>query len=304
MDLRQLRFFLEVAQSGGFTRAADKLNTAQSAVSLAIKKLEDELEVKLFDRRDRRVSLTVEGETLVKNAKDIFRRVAQARQEIADLRGLLSGEVQVGLTPVLSSFFFPKIISTFKRQFPALKISVTGDSASNIQRKIESGTLDIGILEGKISEQLDSHHLLREEVVACVHRYHPFAKKKTCTTRELLAEPLVQFQKGYYIREIIDELAVKEGLVPTVMAESNLLSLVNSMVKEELGLAFMLKMAVGNDPDIVKVSCDPPIYLDLAIAWKKQSPLSPANRAFVNFLVREVDDYYMLAQAASTFPLP
>ena len=304
MDLRQLRFFLEVAESGGFTRAADKLNTAQSAVSLAIKKLEDELEVKLFDRRDRRVSLTVEGETLVKNAKDIFRRVAQARQEIADLRGLLSGEVQVGLTPVLSSFFFPKIISTFKRQFPALKISVTGDSASNIQRKIESGTLDIGILEGKISEQLDSHHLLREEVVACVHRYHPFAKKKTCTIRELLAEPLVQFQKGYYIREIIDELAVKEGLVPTVMAESNLLSLVNSMVKEELGLAFMLKMAVGNDPDIVKVSCDPPIYLDLAIAWKKQSPLSPANRAFVNFLVREVDDYYMLAQAASTFPLP
>jgi DNA-binding transcriptional LysR family regulator len=304
MDLRQLRFFLEVAESGGFTRAADKLNTAQSAVSLAIKKLEDELEVKLFDRRDRRVSLTVEGETLVKNAKDIFRRVAQARQEIADLRGLLSGEVQVGLTPVLSSFFFPKIISTFKRQFPALKISVTGDSASNIQRKIESGTLDIGILEGKISEQLDSHHLLREEVVACVHRYHPFAKKKTCTTRELLAEPLVQFQKGYYIREIIDELAVKEGLVPTVMAESNLLSLVNSMVKEELGLAFMLKMAVGNDPDIVKISCDPPIYLDLAIAWEKQSPLSPANRAFVNFLVREVDDYYMLAQAASTFPLP
>ncbi len=210
MDLRQLRFFLEVADSGGFTRAADKLNTAQSAVSLAIKKLEDELEVKLFDRRDRRVTLTVEGETLVKNAKDIFRRVAQARQEIADLRGLLSGEMQVGLTPVLSSFFFPKIISTFKRQFPALKISVTGDSASNIQRKIESGTLDIGILEGKISEQLDSHHLLREEVVACVHRYHPFAKKKTCTTRELLAEPLVQFQKGYYIREIIDELAVKE----------------------------------------------------------------------------------------------
>ncbi len=304
MDLRQLRFVLEVAESGGFTRAADKLNTAQSAVSLAIKKLEDELEVKLFDRRDRRVTLTAEGETLVKNAKDIFRRVAQARQEIADLRGLLRGEVQVGLTPVLSSFFFPKIISTFKRQFPALKISVTGDSASNIQRRIESGTLDIGILEGKISRQLDSHHLLREEVVACVHRYHPFAKKKTCTTRELLAEPLVQFQKGYYIREIIDELAEKEGLVPRVMAESNLLSLVSSMVKEELGLAFMLKMAVGNDPDIVKIFCDPPIYLDLAIAWKRESPLSPANRAFVNFLVREVDDYYMLAQAASTFPLP
>lgn len=304
MDFRQLKYFLEVAESGGFTKAADKLNVAQSAVSLAVKRLEDELEVQLFDRRDKKISLTVEGETLVKNAKDIFRRVDLARQEIADLRGLLRGEVQVGLTPVLSSFFFPKIISTFKRQFPALTISVTGDSASSIQHKIASGTLDIGIFEGIIQNQPNSYHLLREEVVACVHRYHPFAKKRACTISELLTEPLVQFQKGYYIREVIDDLAVKESIAPTVVAESNLPSLLSSMVKEELGIAFMPKMAIGNDPDIVKVSCDPPIFLDLSITWKGDSPLSPANKAFVNFLIQEIDEYYMLVRAASTFPLP
>ncbi len=304
MDLKQLKYFLEVAQSGGFTKAADKLNIVQSAVSLAVKRLEDELDVKLFDRRDRKISLTVEGETLLKNAKDIFRRVDQARQEIADLRGLLKGEVQVGLTPVLSSCFFPKIISSFKRQFPALSISVTGDSASNIQRNIASGTLDIGIFEGEIQNQPNSYHLLREEVVVCVHRYHPYAKKRSCMISELLAEPLVQFQEGYYMRKVIDDLAFKEGVVPIVVAESNLPSLLSSMVKEELGLAFLPKMATGNDPDIVKVSCDPSIYIDLSITWKRDSPLSPANRAFVDFLIQEVDDYYMLARAASTFPLP
>lgn len=304
MDLRQLKVFLEVADCGGFTKAAEKLNIAQSALSIAIKKLEDELEVKLFVRRDRKVSLTAEGESLVLNARDIFGRVAKARQDIADLRGLLKGEVRVGLTPMLSSFFFPKIISEFKRRYPALEISIYGDSAGNIQRKVESGEIDMGIINGKVPETLDSHHMLREEVVACVARFHPLAAKKKCPVRDLLSEPLVQFKKGYYLRELVDQMAAREGIAPQVMAESNLFSLVRSLVKEELGLAFLLRMAVTKDPDVATISCDPPLFLDFAIAWKKDAPLSPANRAFVNFLIQEVDDYYALSQAAATFPLP
>ncbi|MFO7831363.1 MAG: LysR family transcriptional regulator [Desulfuromonadaceae bacterium] len=196
MDLRQLKFFLAVVDSGGFTRAAETLNIAQSAISIGIKKLEEELEAKLFTRRDRTITLTVEGESLAQSARDIFRKVDQARQEIADLRGLLKGEVQVGLTPMLSSFFFPKIIASFKREFPALDISISGDSAWNIQRQIISGDIDIGIISGEIPEGLDSHHLLRDEVVACVHRFHPLAGKKQCDVRELLNVPLYCLTKG------------------------------------------------------------------------------------------------------------
>jgi DNA-binding transcriptional LysR family regulator len=72
----------------------------------------------------------------------------------------------------------------------------------------------------------------------------------------------------------------------------------------QLGLALLLKLAVSKDPDVATISCDQPLFLDFAIAWKKAVPLSPANRAFVNFLIEEVDDYYMLTQAAATFPLP
>lgn len=304
MDLRQLRFFLTVIDSGGFTRAAEKLNIAQSAISIGIKKLEEELEVKLFNRRERKITLTVEGESLAQNARNIFRKVDQARQEIADLRGLLKGEVQVGLTPMLSGFFFPKIIATFKQEFPALNISIFGDSAWNIQRQIIAGDIDIGIISGEIPAGLDSHHLLHDEVVACVHRYHPLANKKHHPLRELLRTPLVVFKEGYHLRKLVDELAVAEGIEPLIMAETNLSSLVRNLVKEELGLAFLLKMAVRHDPDIATLSCEPPIFLDLAIAWKKDTTLSPANRAFVSFLIHEVDEYYMLAQDASTFPLP
>ena len=304
MDLRQLRFFLEVARSESFTRAAEKLHIAQPALSIAIRKLEEELEIVLFNRRDRKISLTAEGEVLARHAREILQGVNDARQELADLRGLLTGEVRVGLTPMLSSFFFPQIISSFKRSHQALQISIYGDSASNIQRMIESGEIDMGVIAGKVPEGLDSHHMVREEVVACVHRSHRFAGRSTLPIREMLEEPLIHFKEGYHLREMIDELAEKEGIVPSVVAESNLFSLVRSLVKEELGLAFFLKMVVARDAEVRAISCSPPIFLDLSIAWKTKTRLSKANRAFVDYIIREVDEYYMLAQAAGTFPLP
>lgn len=304
MDLRQLRFFLNVARAESFTRAAEKLHIAQPALSIAIRKLEEELDVVLFNRRDRKITLTAEGEALARHARIIERQVAEARQELDDLRGLLRGEVRVGLTPMLSSFFFPQIVASFKRRYPALQIAINGDSAWNIQRKIASGTLDMGVIAGEVPEGLDSHLLVRDEVVACIHRSHPLAGRKKAPLRELLAEPLIHFTEGYHLRELIDERAAQEGVVPAVVAESNLFALARSLVREELGLAFFPRAVVVNDAGMAAISCDPPLFLDLAIAWKKNVSLSRANRVFVDFIIQEVDDYYLLAQAAGTFPLP
>ena len=304
MDLRQLKFFLGVATCESFTKAAEQLHIAQPALSIAIKKLEEELDVLLFNRRDRKISLTAEGEVLLLHAHGILQGVDNAKQEIADLRGLLKGEVRVGLTPMLSSFFFPKIIASFKVSYPGLRISISGDSAWSIQRKIASGELDIGVIAGEVPEGLDSHHLLREEIVACVYPGHPFAGRNKAALRDLLGNPLIHYKEGYHLRELIDELCSREGITPTVVAESNLFSLIRSLVKEKLGLAFFLKMVVARDAEVAAISCDPPLFVDLYIAWKKNSNLSRANRAFVDFLTQELDEYYVLTQAARTFPLP
>ncbi|MBT0652112.1 LysR family transcriptional regulator [Geomobilimonas luticola] len=304
MDVRQLKFFLGVAASESFTKAAERLHIAQPALSIAIKKLEEELNVLLFNRRGRQISLTAEGEALLLHAHAILQGVSNAKREIADLRGLLKGEVRVGLTPMLSSFFFPRIISSFKLSHPGLRISISGDSAWSIQRSIGSGELDIGVIAGEVPEGLDSHHLLREEIVACVYPGHPFAGRKKVGLRELLGEPLIHYKEGYHLRELIDELCAREGITPAVVAESNLFSLIRSLVKEKLGLAFFLKMVVARDAEVAALSCDPPLFMDLHIAWKKNSYLSRANRAFVDFLIQELDEYYLLTQAAGTFPLP
>ena len=304
MDLRQLRFMLEVARAGSFTRAAQRLHIAQPALSIAIRKLEEELEVQLFNRRDRTITLTAEGEALARHAQLMEQQMVAARQELDDLRGLLRGEVRMGLSPMLSSHFFPQILASFKRRYPALQLSINGDSARNIQRKIASGSLDMGVIAGTVPEGLDAHLLVRDEVVACVHRSHHLAGKKKAPLRKLLAEPLIHFSEGYHLRELIDERAAQEGLTPLVVAESNLFSLARSLVREELGLAFFPKMVVASESEMAVISCDAPLVLDLSIVWKKNAALSRANRVFVDFVIQEVDDYYLLAQAAGTFPLP
>ena len=304
MDLRQLNFFLQVASAESFTRAAERLHIAQPALSIAIRKLEEELDLLLFNRQGRKITLTAEGEALARHAQIIFKQVQEARQELDDLRGLLRGEVRVGITPMLGSFLFPQIISSFKQRYSGLQLFVNSDSTWNFQRKIAVGKLDIAVIAGEVPEGLDSHLLVRDEVVACVHRTNRLAARQKASLHELLSVPLIHFTKGYHLRELIDQRAMMEGLTVNVVAETNLFALARGLVKEELGLAFFPKMIVGQDSQIAAISCDPPLFLDVAIVWRENAVLSRANKLFVDYIIQEVDDYYLLAQAAASFPLP
>ena len=134
MDLRQLRVFVEVARLGSFTRAAEHLHVAQPAVSLSIRKLEEGLDLTLLNRQEKRVTLTAEGEALLAHARRILEDCAAAEAEMAELRGLGSGEVRVGIPPMMSSYFFPLIIREFRRRYPKLRLSVNGEGAASIQR--------------------------------------------------------------------------------------------------------------------------------------------------------------------------
>lgn len=293
MDIRQLRFFVEIARHRNFTKAAEALNVAQPAVSMSIQKLEDELESVLFNRRNRQVSLTAEGEIFLGHALRILEDFNAAAMEMADLKGLQKGEVRLGIPPMMSTYFFPSIIHDFKTMYPHLRLVVSGEGAGSIQQKIHQGELDMGVIAGgHVPETLEVRHILREEVVACVPAGHPFTKKPSITTREFAAQPLIMFRKGYYQREML--LDIFNGIPkvqPQVVFETNLFSLVKSLVKQGLGVSTLLRMVAEDDRELCAVSFDPPLYLDLLLAWKKGAYLSHANKAFVDFLMEQLQLY-------------
>jgi DNA-binding transcriptional LysR family regulator len=292
MDLRQVRYFVETARLGSFTRAAERLRIAQPAVSMAIRRLEEELELTLFNRQDKRVTLTAEGETFLEHALRLAADVKAAEQEMADLRGLVKGEVRIGIPPMLSSYFFPGIISDFARRYPRLSLSVYGDGAGRIQQMLGQGELDMGVIaERSVLESLEARHFLREEVLVCVPKEHPFAARSSVTFAEFVSEPLIFYKAGYYQRELILEKLKGSGSEPRIVFETNLFSLVKSLVREGMGISTFLRMVVTEDDDLAAISFDPPLHLDLVIAWKRGAYLSRANRAFVDFLLERTAGY-------------
>ena len=292
MDLRQIKAFVEVAKTLNFTRAAESLYIAQPAVSMSIGKLEEELDLILFNRQGRQVSLTTEGEVFLCHAKRILENVSTAQTAMGELKELTSGEVRIGITPMMSSYYFPKVIRDFHAEYPHLQLTVMGEGASNIQRQISSGEVDLGVIAGSnIPEGVASTCFLREEIVACVPCDHRLADHPSIHLEELLLEPLILFRQGYYMRELTDDLQSSLSKKPQVVFETNLFSLVTSLIREGVGVSTLLKMVVTDDPKIVAVSFDPPIYLDLHIAWKEDGYLSRANRAFLDFFLSHFETY-------------
>ncbi|WP_028582635.1 LysR family transcriptional regulator [Desulfogranum japonicum] len=286
MDIRQLRVFAAVAEQQNFTRAAETLHIAQPAVSIAIRKLEEELELTLLNRQEKKVTLTAEGQSLLDHARRILDNLRVAEEDMAELKGLGRGEVKIGIPPMMSAHFFPRIIMEFRKHYPDLKVVVSGEGSASIHNMISQGEIDIGVIaDHKIASGVGHQHFLREEIVICVPREHPFAALEKVTLADFFSQPLILYTPGYYMRELMDGLVKKTGHKTDVVFETNLFSLVRSMIKEGMGISTFLKMVVSDDPDLAAVSFHPPLFLDLDIAWKKNRHLSKANRAFIDFLI-------------------
>ncbi|GAM11441.1 putative HTH-type transcriptional regulator YwbI [Geobacter sp. OR-1] len=291
MDLRQIRYFVATARLGSFTRAAEQLRIAQPAISMAVRRLEDELELPLLNRQDKRVTLTAEGEIFLEHALRLLGDVKTAEQEMADLRGLEKGEVRIGIPP-MSAYFFPDIIRDFKQRYPQLTLSVYGEGGWRIQKMIVQGELDMGIIAGRnVPDALDTRQFVREEVVICIPPGHPFAGRSGVPFSEFIQQPLLFFKEGYYLRELMQEMVKGAGAELRIVFETNLFSLVKPLVKNGLGISTFLRVVVAGDNDLVAVSFDPPLYIDLLIAWKRGAYLSRANRAFVDFMLERIAEY-------------
>ncbi|WP_028292936.1 LysR family transcriptional regulator [Oceanobacter kriegii] len=289
MDYKALSYFHEVARLQSFTRAAESLDVAQPAVSMAIKRLEQQLQLTLFHRRDRQISLTDEGQRLFKQAHRIIQAMTDADLEMEELRGLQRGVVQLGTPSMLGSYYFPPMIMAFKHKYPNLNLSVHEGGAWQLQQLLEKGELDLAVIEsGEVSENIESVPILREEMRVVVPQDHPFASRESVSPEEFLQQELVIFRPGYFHRRVLDQMAENAGIQPAISFETNLLPLIRSIVKQGFGISTLLNMAVENDPELVTVSFDPPIELDLCLAWRKDGYLSKANQAFVEFILENV----------------
>ncbi len=288
MDLKQLRYFKTVVETGGFSAASRRLHIAQPAISIAVRKLEQEMELTLLHRGDRQISPTVEGEVLLRHALKLLALADEAELEMRELRGLTKGEVRLGIPSMLGSYYFPPILMGFKHRHPALRLSVYEQGTRRLQQMIHDGELDLGVVVADSPPaDLETRLLTRAEMVACVPADHPFASRDSISVDEFFSQELVVFKPGYFLREFVDRFSERKDQAPRIAFETNLIPLTKAIVRQGFGITTFLRMVIENEPDegLAAVPFDEPVFLDLSLAWKRGGYLSRADRAFVEYIL-------------------
>lgn len=285
MELRQLKYLSEIVKSGGFTKASESLGIAQSALSIAVKKLEEEVGVTLIDRNHRKLTLTSEGTAFVQSTNAILDQISALHQEMDDLKALVRGELKIGIPGMLATHYFPPRIAAFRELYPNLKISVYSDGAKQLESMLCDGALDAAIIgNGGLPKELVWKPLLADEIVVCVAPDHHLANRKQITIRDLAKEPLFLFQEGNYQRAIIAKAFEDIDCKPQVSFETNLTSLLKTMTAKGGGACTLLRMAAESS-SLVAIPLKPSLEVSAGIAWRKKSYLPLATKAFIDFLL-------------------
>lgn len=285
MDFKRLHYFHQLAQTGNFTKAADQLGIAQSALSTSIKKLEHQLGLKLINRAERQMSLTTEGQVLLRHAKIILEDVEQAEKEMQELKGLTSGVINFGVSAMLASYYLPDALEQFKKVYPGIQINIHEAGTATLGQMLVNGELDLALIRGdRQHEQIRQSVLAQDQIAACVPAQHPFANRESITMEEFCQQPLVLFKNGYFLRETVNSYCHNNKIQPDIHFETNLPELLKSMVRRNIGIGTCLPVLVMDDDELRAIPFDPPIPLQLGIGWKSSHYLSTAAKAFVSFL--------------------
>lgn len=291
MEIRQLQHFVAVAETGTISAAARKLHLAQPAISASIKKLESELNVMLLHRRDRGVSLTEAGNQFLQHARQILRQTKDAKLAMHALEGLEKGDVYATVPSMLGSYFLPPLLMAFKHQYPEIDLNILDAPTGSIRQQLLEGQIELGVIgDNVLTPELESGRIAREEMVVCMAHDHPLVDKEQIEYRDFLQYELVLFRGSYFYRNFIDSISLQEGIEPRIAYRTNLLPLMKQLIRRGYAITTMWKVAIQEDDSIVTRPFVEPTYVDLSLAWRRDSYLSRANQVFRDYLLDAVKD--------------
>jgi DNA-binding transcriptional LysR family regulator len=298
MDVRQLSYFVAVAEERQFTRAAIRASVAQPAVSYQIRRLEAELGETLFHRDQRAARLTAAGEALLPHARAAIAALEDGRDAVVSLHGLLRGTLKVGVVRAPLDRRIFEALGAFHRAHPAVEISVTEQHNAVLLQGLADGETDaaiIGITGEALPPQIGISVIDSEPLVVAVRPDHPLARRTSVTLPRLRDLPLVTLTPGSGLRAVLENASHDAGFTPRIVAETGELGSLVELAAEGLGVALLPRsvLTAGERRLAVLELTRPRLQRRTALAWH-DSPISPAGRAFLSLaqpiLAPRVDD--------------
>lgn len=292
MNIWQIESVLAVAKYLNFTRAAESLCMSQPALSLQIIKLEEELDVKLFERTTRALRLTPAGQEFVETANQISSLIKKTKHDMEQYATLQKGYVIVGTLPIMGYMGIPSLISGFKKAYPGVTIEICEAASDILVQMLENGDIDAAIFTPPYNLKADESNIIVEpmfsdEIVLVTPVNYNLNRKKIITLSEAAAENHILMKSNYGLREILINACEKAGSKLNIVYECEQVESIIGLVAVGLGVAF-LNIRIpqhSNEPNIKYIHISPALYRDTILAMRSSSSVSPAIEAFREYTI-------------------
>ncbi|MFE6835369.1 LysR family transcriptional regulator [Streptomyces sp. NPDC057705] len=297
MDIRQLRYFVTVAEEANFTRAAARLHLAQPGLSAQIRRLEKELGHPLLDRSGRSVTLTEVGEAVLPYARAALAAVEAVRQTADEFTGLLRGHVTLGhvsgAAAAADAFDLAAVLAGFHEDHPRVEIALTEDTSERMLAALHRGELDvavIGLADEETPPGISVQLLVDEPLVAAVAPDDPALTSPDRTSiplAELRDRPLISLPCGTGLRGVLDRACAQAGFQPRIAFEAAAPPFLAQLAARGLGVAVVPAPAAGAASALglrtLEIT-EPRLRGRVALAWRTNGPSGPAATAFLDRL--------------------
>ena len=290
MTLKQLEYFRQVCRHNNLTKAASELYISQPTLTLAIHQLEEELGLQLFQRKNKRIYLTREGEYFLERSASILLDVEKLQEEmryLADKKNL----VRMGVPLMISVTMYPVLFKDFLEEFPDIQIEISEAGALGIIKDLIDGTIDIAItsLDHEFDSFLTAWKLFDSRVCFCVHKDHPLASRETIAFADTLEERIVMFNEGFYINKLLQSYYDQLGAAPNVFLRTSQLYTIKNLISNNLASAFLLEDCILPSDPIAAIPLQEQIRSEIGIITKKGARVYPGTEKILEFFMARAE---------------
>jgi DNA-binding transcriptional LysR family regulator len=272
MELRQLEYFVAVAEEANFTRAAERVHISQSGISAQIRQLERELGADLIDRSGRTAVLTDAGNAALVHAHAALACADGVRRAVDEVTGLIRGRLEIGMVTGCTITPLFDAVAAFRHAHPGVEITLLEDNSERLTNHVRSGATDLALIgaAGTTPAALEAMTIVSEQLVALIPSHHELAERARITIADLDGYPLVCMPQGTGIRTVFERACASRGVRPRIALEASAPGAVTDLAARGFGVAILSESMVDTDEDrlIATVIDDIEIPALLALIWR------------------------------------
>ena len=291
MDIRSLRYFVEVVEQHSFTRAASRLHVTQPTVSKMVAQLEESLGLLLLEREGKRFSLTDAGRVVLARAHELLALHEQLKTELRDLQQLERGELRMGVSPQTHMALAPWL-AEFHQRYPGIELKMYEVGTQAIERDLRKGTVELGTMldyPGNAAswQDFEALPLVRSPLCLLAPRESPWHGRTSVQLSELADSPFIFYGDTFALNDIVLDACQRAGFVPRITGRSGQWDFIASLVRLGVGICLLPKMycdTLDASQFAIVPLIDPPVEWNLMLAWRRSGRLSFAARAWLELV--------------------